>query len=373
MIRDTIRQYGREKLEALHSALEARRKSGKGLARQLCEILSLRFGRQELTASEYYAYGLYDDTRFTREAKRRYGGVRVDVRLDRALNDKKWHCITQDKIITYLLLNSLGLPYPRLKAVFDDAPRYVAGVPCLTTIEGLRAFLADAQYPLFAKPVGGSFGRGALAIRGFDGQRDSLELTSGDTLSMDAFLHLHRTPQATKNRGYLFQEMIEPHPLLKEACGDRLCGVRVVAILNETGPRIVGATLKIPTGKNITDNIAQGETGNLEAYIDAGEGKVGSVVRYGPSGSFNPVVCHPDTGVPFVGLEIPRWSQFVDLVLRGASAFPRLRYQHWDVAVSASGPVVLELNVAGEFLGGVQATTGHGWLEGPLRDALDRL
>jgi hypothetical protein len=293
--------------------------------------------------------------------------------LDRALNDKSWHCITQDKIITYILFDSLGLPYPRLKAVFDDAPRHVPGVPCLTTVEGLRAFLAEARFPLFAKPVGGAFGRGALAIRGFDSQTDSLALTSGDALSMDAFLQLHRAPQATANRGYLFQELIEPHPSLKGVCGDRLCGVRVIALLQETGPRIVGATLKITTGKNITDNIAHGDTGNLEAYVDAREGKVGTVVRYGPSGSFEPVVRHPDTGVPFSGLVIPGWSQFVDLVLRGAAAFPRLRYQHWDVAVGANGPVVLELNVAGELFGGLQSTTGRGWLEGPLSDELDRL
>ena len=128
---------------------------------------------------------------------------------------------------------------------------------------------------------------------------------------------------------------------LKSVCGDRLCGVRIVAILQEAGPRVVGATLKIPTGKNMTDNIAHGETGNLGAYIDAGEGTIGSVVRYGPLGSFSTVVCHPDTGAPFLGLKVPGWSQFVDLVLRGASAFPGLRYQHWDIAVGADGPVVL--------------------------------
>jgi hypothetical protein len=73
------RQYAREKLGVLRLALEAKRRSGKGLARQLGEVLSLRFGRQELAVSEYYAYGLYDDTRFTQEAKRLFGGERVDV------------------------------------------------------------------------------------------------------------------------------------------------------------------------------------------------------------------------------------------------------------------------------------------------------
>lgn len=188
---------------------------------------------------------------------------------------------------------------------------------------------------------------------------------------MDAFLELHRSPQATGNREYLFQELIEPHPSLAEVGGDRLCSVRVVVILEETGPRILGATLKVPTGANITDNFARGESGNLMAEVDVGEGTAERIVGKGPS-DFEPVACHPDTGVPFGRLGIPEWTPLVEVVLRGAPAFPRLRYQHWDVAVSAKGPVALELNVAGA-LGMLQWRSGRGWLVGPLSDVIDRV
>ena len=47
------------------------------------------------------------------------------------------------------------------------------------------------------------------------------------------------------------------------------------------------------------------------------------------------------------GFELPDWRQAVETLPVGAGDFPQLRLQHWDVALTDRGPVILELNVEG--------------------------
>ncbi len=61
------------------------------------------------------------------------------------------------------------------------------------------------------------------------------------------------------------------------------------------------------------------------------------------------VQTHPDSSKPVQGLTLPDWKSLTDLCLTGASAFPKLRLQAWDVAMCARGPVLLEMNIGGDF------------------------
>jgi hypothetical protein len=358
-------RYLSDKLSVVRSAIGVLRASRRGFASQLWDLLVCRFGRQKLSATEYADFGLYD-ARLATDARRAFLGRRLESALDRALNDEKWHCITQDKVITYMLLDSLGLPHPRIEAVFDPTPRNVGRAPHLRTAEELRGFLAGATFPLFGKPVGGAYGQGALSLLGFDRERDALLLKHGDPLPVGAFLDRQRSPSATGNPGYLFQELVKPHPSIVERCGDRLSTARVIVLLEGGEPRVLAALLRMPVGSSVVDNFVGGRTGNLVGHVDVEDGRVLRVVG-GVAPDIKPVASHPDTKQSFDGFVVPGWKEVVGVAVRGAPAFPRLRFQHWDVAVSERGPLVLEVNIKGGLVI-LQWASGRGCFVPPLSD-----
>jgi hypothetical protein len=87
------------------------------------------------------------------------------------------------------------------------------------------------------------------------------------------------------------------------------------------------------------------------------------------------VESHPDTGARLQGAVIPEWRAMTELCLEAARHFPGLRLQAWDVAPTPVGPVILEINGAGN-LSMTQRAEGRGVLDnaflkflGACRDA----
>ena len=108
---------------------------------------------------------------------------------------------------------------------------------------------------------------------------------------------------AYRRHGYIFQELLRPHPDLTTICGDRLSTARVVVLVHEDGPRILHAVWKIPVGQNPADNFWR--TGNMLGLVDATSGRVTRVVQ-GSGPDRTEVEVHPDTGQPGAGHELRR-------------------------------------------------------------------
>jgi hypothetical protein len=58
---------------------------------------------------------------------------------------------------------------------------------------------------------------------------------------------------------------------------------------------------------------------------------------------------HPDTEQPLMGATPPDWPALTALCLRADRAFPGLRMQAWDVALTERGPVLVEVYIGGDF------------------------
>jgi hypothetical protein len=68
------------------------------------------------------------------------------------------------------------------------------------------------------------------------------------------------------------------------------------------------------------------------------------------------VECHPLSDVRLLGHRLACWPAVREMVLEAARALSPFRMQHWDVAMTRRGPVVMEMN----FIGGVEGTQFHG-------------
>jgi hypothetical protein len=337
-------QDGRELINTMREhAWIAQQETGKRVWSQALEIVRLRKGVGKLDPDEYYQYGLYDDRRFTWEQKQQFFGRRMENGLIPILGESWWVGLANDKMIAYAFLKGLGFPIPEPFAVYHPW-RSVGEVPVLRTPAAVAEFVRQQRVPFVVKPVFGMSGRDVCSVRAYDATRDAVTLTDGTIASVDDFAT--RIVSTRDQGGMLFQELLTPHPEIHERCGDRLCTVRMVTIVNREGPRLITSLWKVATGGSMTDNYCRGSNNNLVAPIDAETGVIGRTCT-GVGREFRYVDQHPDTGRVLPGFQLPDWRAAVDICLAATASIPQLAMQAWDVALTSRGPVLLEVNVNG--------------------------
>jgi len=198
-------------------------------------------------------------------------------------------------------------------------------------------------YPVFAKPVTGIRSVGVAGLLRFDAATDSFILQNGQAIAVDDFV---REVEAYRASGYLFQEMLQPHDEIAKRCGQRLTTLRLIVGIEENGPALIHALWKVPVGDNPADNFWR--PGNLLGAIDPGTGEVlRAISGVGPDQT--EVDTHPDSGERLLGVTLPDWQAALDVCLQASTMFTGLRLQAWDVALTDRGPVLIEVNIGGDF------------------------
>jgi len=322
-------------------SLRTRKQFNIGLWRQFCQAFYLRFGSCKLDPWEYFFFQVFLG-RYPLMEKQRFVGWRREIKLDRAANTHAARGLANDKLACHALLTRHGMPLPEIVAVYGDFDPCIAGKIKLENADDVTTFLRHSgQYPLFVKPVRGKQGQDTYALhRLVDG---ALQLSSDQWLGLADFI---ARLDPARPGGIVFQKMLRPSPAIEAVCGRRLTSVRLIVIITSTGPEVLSAVWRIPTGANITDNFNCGRNGNIIAGIELATGKVQRVVQ-GINWINTPVNHHPDTGSVFANLHLPDWPQICALCLDAAMLLPGLRLQHWDVALTDHGPVIMEINVEG--------------------------
>ena len=349
--------------ETLRIAREVARVSGKSIPGQFFEILRLRFGAGRLGPGDYYALDLFEDS-LDFEAKSRFVGWRMSAEIDRRLNANSSRVLANDKIVNYQLLAALGYRIPRTLATYSPAGRAIGGEVRLSNHDEVRAFLRDAAKPIFAKPVVGTYGRGAMAIAAYDPRRAMLKLADGSEAPEERLL---RQLEFQPFNGFLFQDVVRPHAEIVEVAGPAASCARI-GVLSDPEPAVHFAFWKIATHGNVTDNFSRGATGNLLGAIDIATGRISEVVaKLGPNRQR--VTDHPTTRKPLVGFQIPMWSDVLDISRSAARHFPGLRLQNWDVVVTDDGPLLMELNTEADLFA-VNLLSRVGMLDGRLGEIM---
>jgi Sugar-transfer associated ATP-grasp len=99
--------------------------------------------------------------------------------------------------------------------------------------------------------------------------------------------------------------------------------VRAVTYMHDQRSTLMAAVLRIVVEGNVADNFSSGATGNLLAPLDPLTGTL-TAVRGSRLRTF-PVIfdseTHPTTGIRLVGVQVPRWSDVLSLVLRAQACF----------------------------------------------------
>lgn len=330
----------------LRHASSVKQLAGKSYLQQLTEIFSLAAGKQRLGVSEYYELGVFDDIAYSAEQKPDCVGWRASAEIDKQLNNDYWRATANDKVMNYALLQHYGFPVPETFATYSPQRRRVAGELSLSTREELEDFLLNAvQFPVFIKPIHGSYGRGTYLLDSFDSSLGQFLDPHGKTIQLGDLVNACLTRQFN---GMLFQKCLQPHKDVRALTGSTTSCVRVIVALTDGGAKIHMAFWKIARAHNITDNFCMGETGNLLAWVNKDSGTIERVVTgLWPDGQ--EVTQHPDTGQTLLGASLPHWQEAMAMCLSAAAHFPGLKLQHWDVAFCTEGPVLMELNTEADL------------------------
>jgi hypothetical protein len=242
-----------------------------------------------------------------------------------------------------------GMPWPPALAVINrgegpsiENARVVSDEHHLATT--LEELARDGD--LFLKPSCAKQGRGAYRYQrggnACDGDGNSIAL---DALARDVFDYRH--PEGAF--GYVVQPMLSAHPAIVEITGSSvLSTVRIVTAVREGATHVLQSILKIPSPERITDNFHGGLTGTMVAGIDPATGRLRDLVGLLRPG--NTLVCertgtHPRTGRRIAGEELPLWRDAFELARSAALLHPRAATLGWDIGLTPSGWVFLDVNV----------------------------
>jgi Sugar-transfer associated ATP-grasp len=325
--------------------------SGKGFFKQLWEYFRITRGPGRLDLKDYYLYKLYDDARYSFARKQEFVSERFYFQIIEKCCDPRWWILADDKFWSYTVLQANGFPVPETQAVYCHGARIFGGAQTLTNSHELsRFFEKEAVFPIYAKPVNGIGSFGNFLVEKYE--NSLLHLHDGAQMPLAQFVN-----EIDSTNGQLLQSTLTSHPDLSDVCG-RVSTVRVILIFHNGEPKILHTVWKVPASQNMADNFWR--DGNRLAAIDSDTGQVQRVVGHqeGVPQELDPAT---PAAAGLLGRLLPDWEAVIDLCLRGAQLFAPLRFQSWDVALTAAGPVVVEFNPGSAF-NLSQLATGRGFL-----------
>jgi alpha-L-glutamate ligase-like protein len=264
-------------------------------------------------------------------------------------NPRRLFPVVDDKLRMHWLCRQIGVPTPAI----------YAQIGYHSMLRRLPELLAGRD-DFVIKPNRGSGGRGVLVLNGREGLR--FVRHNGDRLRLDHLRqHISDILSGMFSLGgltdqALIQQRVRLHSAFESVAHKGIPDIRVVLYRNEPAM----AMLRLPTkSSNGRANLHQGGVG---VGVELGSGITHHAVR---KNRF--VDCHPDTGMPVVGMKVPYWRDVLEMSRRVAKAVG-LGYIGVDIVVDANqGPMLLEANARPGLA--IQIANGRGLL--PRLRAID--
>lgn len=242
-------------------------------------------------------------------------------------NERKYYKMADDKLVSKELLEKHGFPTPKLIKAY----RY------FFELKDIAQDLHN-QSGFAVKPAKGKGGSGILII---DEYRDSKWITSsGEKYSKERLIQ-HASSILSgvysldnMDDAILIEEKIHLDDLLKKITYKGIPDIRIIVFKKIP----VMAMMRIPTKRS--KGKANLHAGGIGVGIDIGSGV--TFIAPALSSSYG---THPDTGEILTGLQLPYWSEIMEISKKIQEVVP-LHYLGIDFVIDQRyGPQILELNV----------------------------
>lgn len=238
---------------------------------------------------------------------------------------------------------------------------------------------------IFSKVFADYFGRACIQTRGADER--ALRALAGDTGRIVykpgckgqgkgvRVLPCANDAEAREALAYIqscgegvIEEYIVQHDVLARLNPGAVSIVRFYTVCAPSGAYLFAPVLTTA----ITKEISNGCQDALTAMIDI---KTGEVITHAVDQNNNTDhACHPITGTAFKGLALPHWDATIDMMRRAVPLASRISNIGWDIALTESGPLIIEANTipgfnTAQYRGFSALTDGYGYQ--PLFDELN--
>lgn len=262
---------------------------------------------------------------------------------------KDYLMISEDKELTYQVLNSMGVRQPKLilqykNGVFYDHQKTVISCSAVDKI-----ILESKAEKLFLKPTGGLGGKGIMVFNNKDRFVDS-----EDNILSSKFIQ--KTLGNKEN--YIIQEGLVQHEELNKVYPKSVNTIRAYTHVVDGKAKLLFSLFRMGHGGKQIDNASQ------KGYVCAIDPNTGELSEYAISRLFERAYHHPDTNFIFKGNKIPFWKDIKDFVVNIAMKTEYFGFVGWDIAYTVDGPAVIEINASPglhslqESFGGVRVPFG---------------
>lgn len=330
----------RVRREVQTTGRDVAKRFGVSEGRQLREMLYY-YRRLGTAREEYYSFELYRPDR-NREDKLKYLSQAAWRRLTPLVNKRGARFMVHRKSVFGSLLRGWALPAAPEIALIDVPPRFPFDDWRQREAETLRrVYDVAGTQGIVIKPDSAEWGLDILVFTGLEG--GELVHTTGKRYTLQ---QLHEALCKQQLRGgsrprtgrFVFQRRLLAHPQLRAFHPLTLPTIRVVTCLEDEEVWIPRAVLKLPVGRAGVDNF---HAGGIACPVDPETGVVAPGI---PKSGFEWLSQHPETGLRFEGMRLPFWSEAIATVKTAAPLFSDLKCLGWDLAITDSGPLLIEAN-----------------------------
>lgn len=229
--------------------------------------------------------------------------------------------------------------YNTYKMYKDYYKRDVIYVGCLQDIVAYSQFCAKHR-KFIVKPVTSNNGRGIFIVDLEKEGRSSKEVFS-EILSLS---------------GALVEEYVVQNEEIAQFHRESVNTLRFTTYYSDGVLTVIHAMIRFGTGDSVVDNAS---SGGVAVNVDPETGIINSD---GHTKKCQVYTCHPDTNIPFYGVQLPDWDEFRKMVDELVRVYPDQKLVGWDFVYGKQGWEIIEAN-AGPGIFPAQICAGHGFRE----------
>ena len=187
------------------------------------------------------------------------------------------------------------------------------------TEEKLRSFVQGIDSQFIYKPVGNAQGQG---IRVFSSEENVSRLYQEITAHSEVAI---------------LEQWIEQHPALAEIYSEAINCLRIITVLKNDKLHYLTGGITWGNGKKIANASASG----IVSPVDFATGILAKPAADFHGHSYSR---HPISGAMMVNFQVPFWKETLEMLECAARIIPQVGYVGWDIAITPTGPVIIEGN-----------------------------
>ena len=261
----------------------------------------------------------------------------------RGLPVMEWHydmcAVLKDKWVFSKMCEAYGLSTPHIFGLVKNG-ELISNE--MQSFESLR----EKEFDVMFKPVDGACGRGIFHLR----SSECKMIVKGEEVSVEQLKGMLSSGR------YCIQQFINnQHEGMSRLYPDACNTLRITVAREGNGTRVLGRMCML--GAHGTD-CSNWHFGGVSVNLK----EDGTLDKYGYCKIDKKVTAHPDTGVLFEGYKIPFFDEAIALAKRATECFYGFCSIGWDVAITASGPTLIEGNDDWGIVAH-QMVENRGWLQ----------